>query len=270
MHWNPIKFGVARCALLCAMAPAAFAQLAAPNAAGVSIGHAHFVVPDTAKQVAIWQGLGAEAVARGAVETLKLPGVYILLTQGEARAPSPGTTANHVGFTVRDYAEYKRKLQELGAAFFYDNEENGQILADLPDGIRVEILVEKEQREPIVFHHMHVAAHDGVALRDWYMKVFGAEAGERRGLPSALVPGGRVDILGINGPEPQPSRSGALDHIGFEVADMKAFAKRLKEQGLAFDVEPMRIEGLDLTIAFLTDPAGTYIEVSEGLPNVER
>jgi catechol 2,3-dioxygenase-like lactoylglutathione lyase family enzyme len=270
MRWNETKLGIAGCALLCTMSQIAFAQLAAPNAAGVSIGHAHFMVPDTAKQVEIWKRLGAEAVASGDVETLKLPGVYVLLTKGEARLPSPQTTANHVGFTVRDYADYKARLQELGATFFYDSEENGQILADLPDGIRVEILVDKEQSAPIVFHHMHLAAHDGAALRDWYMRVFGAEAGERRGLPSALVPGGRVDILGINGPEPQPSRSGAFDHIGFEVADMDAFARHLKEQGVAFDVEPMRVDGLDLTIAFLTDPEGTYIEVTEGLSNVGR
>ncbi|MDR2213541.1 MAG: VOC family protein [Pseudomonadales bacterium] len=270
MRWNKnTKIAIASLAFLLLESRFGWAQLAAPNTAGVSIGHAHLVVPDSARQIAIWESLGGELVATGEVATLKFPGVYLLLSNGEARLPSPQTTANHIGFSVRDYTEYKAKLLDAGASLFFDSEENGQILADLPDGIRVEILTDANQSEPIVFHHMHVAAHDGAALRDWYMRVFGAEAGERRGLPSALVPGGRVDILGINGPEPQGSHSGVLDHIGFEVADMAAFADHLKEQGLTFEVEPMRIEGLDLTIAFLTDPAGTYIEVTDGLASVE-
>jgi glyoxylase-like metal-dependent hydrolase (beta-lactamase superfamily II)/catechol 2,3-dioxygenase-like lactoylglutathione lyase family enzyme len=262
------------------VAQAAFAPVAAPKTAGVSIGHAHFVVPDTARQAAIWQSLGAEPVAVeeiavgemavGEIEILQLPGISLWFSPGEARLASPQTSANHLGFSVRDYAEYKAKLQENGATFFYDSADNGQILADLPGGIRVEILVDKNQSQAIVFHHLHVAAHDTVALRDWYMRVFGAEAGERRGLPSALLPQGRIDMLGINGSAPQPSHDGAFDHIGFEVADLAAFAQTLEEQGLRVDVEPSRGNALGLTRVFLTDPAGTSIEVSTGLSNVEH
>lgn len=241
------------------------AQLPEPNAAGVSTGHVHFTVPDRARHAGIWTALGGKAVSSGTLDMIAFPGIYVLLTEGTAAAPSIQTSANHVGFSVKDFAAYRALLQAQDATFFYEDANAGQILADLPDGIRIEILTDPEQAEPIVFHHMHVAATEAVALRDWYMRVFGAAAGERRGLPSALVPGGRVDIIPVNGDAPRRSQGGALDHIGFEVADMDAFAAHLANLGIAFDSPPRRIDAIGLTVAFLTDPAGTYIEVTEGL-----
>jgi catechol 2,3-dioxygenase-like lactoylglutathione lyase family enzyme len=248
-----------------------FAQLPAPNAAGVSTGHTHFTVPDPAKHLAIWKSLGGRQGASGPLNYVAFPGMYLLFTAGTAEVPSIQTSANHIGFSVKDYADYRAKLLAAGATFFFESEENGQILADLPDGIRIEILTDTEQAEPIIFHHIHLATADTMVLRDWYLKVFGAEAGERRGLPSALVPGGRVDVMGApaNGPAPRGSKGGALDHIGFEVADMDAFAKHLESLGIKFDSEPRRIEAIGLTIAFLTDPVGTYIEVTKGLADIK-
>lgn len=247
----------------------AFAQLPAPNDGGISTGHIHFTVPDSATHLAIWESLGGERGSSGALQYVAFPGIYILVTEGSAEASSIETTANHIGFSVQDYAKYRALLEEAGASFFYENADDGQALADLPDGVRVEILTDTGQDAPIVFHHMHLATTDTEALRDWYLQVFDAEPGERRGLPSALVPGGRVDIMGAMGEAPRGSRGGALDHIGFEVADMDAFAARLEQLGIAFDMAPRRIDAIGLTIAFLTDPAGTYIEVTEGLADFD-
>ncbi|MES2625809.1 MAG: VOC family protein [Pseudomonadota bacterium] len=268
-----IKTGISVIAsvVLLATASTGFAQLPAPNESGISTGHIHFTVPDPAKHLKIWESLGGKAGASGPLQYVAFPGMYILVTEGTSEVPSIQTSANHIGFSVKDYAAYRAKLVEAGATFFFESAENGQILADLPDGVRVEILTDKEQAEPIIFHHMHLAAADTMALREWYLKVFGAEAGERRGLPSALVPGGRVDVMGApaNGPAPRGSKGGALDHIGFEVADMDAFAAHLQSLGIKFDSEPRRIDAIGLTIAFLTDPVGTYIEVTEGLADLK-
>jgi catechol 2,3-dioxygenase-like lactoylglutathione lyase family enzyme len=247
----------------------AFAQLPAPNARGVSTGHIHFTVPDREQYLGIWTALGGKRLSSGSLELVAFPGAYILLTEGKPEAASIQTAANHIGFSVKDFAVYRALLQDAGATFFFEDAANGQILADLPDGIRIEILTDTQQAEPIVFHHMHIAAADPAALRDWYVRVFGAEAGERRGLPSALVPGGRVDILPVNGEAPRGSQGAALDHIGFEVADMDAFAAHLASLGIAFDSAPSRIDAIGLSIAFLTDPAGTYIEVTEGLAAIK-
>ena len=265
-----IKSGISiLSAMFMFVATPGFAQLPAPNAAGVSTGHIHFTVPDTAKHQAIWTSLGGEVGTSGALNYVAFPGMYILLTEGTPAVKSIETSANHIGFSVKDYALYHKKLEDAGATFFFESEENGQILADLPDGIRIEILTDKEQAEPIIFHHIHLATADTMALREWYLQVFGAESGERRGLPSALVPGGRVDVMGANGPVPLGSKGAALDHIGFEVADMDAFAAHLASLGLKFDIEPRRIDAINLTIAFLTDPVGTYIEITQGLADIK-
>lgn len=247
----------------------ASAQLAAPNAAGISAGHTHLSVSDVAKQREIWKSFGAHEVTLGRLQLLAFPGIYILLKEQAPSMASILTSANHIGFTINDYEHYKQLLADAGATLFFDDPENGQILADLPDGVRVEFAVDKTQAEPIRFHHTHLAASDGPALRDWYVKVFGAEVGERRGLPSAMIPGGQVDFLPVRGDAPLPSQGTAIDHIGFEVADMDAFAARMNRLGISFDREPEYIDDIYLTIAFITDPAGTYIELTEGLDDAE-
>lgn len=256
--------------LLLGLAIPVCAQLPAPNESGVSTGHVHYMVPDPDAHLAMWESLGGRAGSAGPLEYITFPGIHILVSEArESPLASIRTTANHIGFSVQDYPRYRAMLLELGAETFYENEDDGQILADLPDGVRVEILTDPQQQEPIVFHHMHVVAEETEALRDWYGQVFGAEPGERRGLPSALVPGGRVDIMGIMGEAPQPSQAGVLHHIGFEVADMDAFAAHLDELDIEFDIAPRRIDSIGLTIAFVTDPAGTYIEVTEGLSGIQ-
>ncbi len=256
-------------ALLLTGAASVSAQLPAPNEAGVSTGHIHFLVPDATKHLAIWEAFGGVAGSSGPLQYVAFPGIYILVSEGSSEAASIETTANHIGFSVNDYATYRARLMDAGASVFFESEENGQILADLPDGVRVEILTDTSQEEPIVFHHMHLATADTEALRDWYLQVFGAEPGERRGLPSALVPGGRVDVMGAAGDAPRGSRGGALDHIGFEVADMEAFARHIEQLGIEFDMAPRHIDAIGLTIAFITDPAGTYIEITEGLADLD-
>ncbi len=261
-------FLIASAALL-TVAAAGSAQLPAPNEAGVSTGHVHFIAPDPERHHTLWTTLGGELVTSGNLTLVRFPGMYVLVTEGEPEAPSSATSANHVGFSIRDYSAYRAMLESAGAAIVFDSAENGQIIADLPDGARVEFLTDASQSEPIVFHHMHLAAVDPAALRDWYVDLFAATPGERRGLPSAIVPGGRVDVLGARGDAPRGSQGAALDHIGFEVASMDAFAERMEQLGIEFDLPPRRIEAIGLTIAFLTDPVGTYIEVTEGLAGID-
>lgn len=248
----------------------AYAQvLPAPNSEGVSTGHTHLAVPDAAKHREIWKSFGAVESTSGRLQLLGFPGMYILLTEREPTAPSGETSANHIAFSVQNYADIKAKLDAVGVSYVIDNADAGQILADLPDGVRVEFLVIADQAEPILFHHTHLAAIDQAALRDWYIDVFGADTGERNGMPSAIVPGGRIDVLAARDGNPKPTQGAAIDHIGFEVADMAAFAAKMERMGIPFNRAPERIDAINLTIAFITDPVGTYIEITEGLDDVE-
>ncbi|MGV3591162.1 MAG: VOC family protein [Gammaproteobacteria bacterium] len=245
------------------------AQLAAPNAEGVSAGHTHLVVTDVAKHREIWKSLGAVEKSSGRLQLLGFPGMYILLREGMPARPSIETSANHIGFSVNSYAGIKAKLDAIGVTYAVDNEAGNQVIADLPDGLRVEFAIDTAQAEPIVFHHTHLAALDAAALQKWYVDVFGAELGERRGLPSAVIPGGRVDILPARDTAPAGTQGTAIDHIGFEVADMAAFKAKMDSMGIPFAREPERRDDINLTIAFITDPVGTYIEITEGLDDVE-
>ena len=244
------------------------AQLPAPNTSGVSSGHTHLVVPNVAKHREIWKLLGGVERTSGRLQALMFPGMFILLREGQPSAVSVNTTANHIGFTINDYSLYKAKLEAVGASFFMDDGE-GQIIADLPDGVRIELALDAEQDLLIMFHHTHLSPADTGELRQWYVEVFGAEIGERRGMPSAVIPGGRVDFLENPNGDPLPTQGTAIDHIGFEVADLDAFAERMDAMGIVFNRSPECIDAIELCIAFITDPLGTYIEITQGLARLK-
>jgi len=250
--------------LLFFTAGSALAQTATPNASIIAGGHMHLVVPNVAKHREIWKLLGGVERSSGPLKVLMFPGMFILFTEGQPSAPSVGTTVSQFGFTINDYGLFKAKLEAVGAHFISDDGA-GQILADLPDGVRVEMVLDAEQEAPIAFHHTNITAEDGETLRQWYVDVFGGQVSERGGLSSAVILGDRINFLPAVDATPLPTQGTAIDHIGFEVADLDAFAKKMGPMGIAFDREPFCIEAINLCIAFMTDPAGTYIELTEGL-----
>jgi catechol 2,3-dioxygenase-like lactoylglutathione lyase family enzyme len=273
------------------------AQLASPNAAGAAVGHIHFRVSDVDLHRGFWQSLGAAEVPGGIGGMLEVPGTYLLFTGQAPSGGSQGTSMDHVGFLTRDYAQTKAALEAVNAEIAVDNAETGQIIAGLPEGVRVELQACGTPTEfdecpslsgPIAFHHFHASTTagplDGPGLAQWYIDAFGMELGERRGSPSAVVPGGRIDMLGGFGggrgggrgaarggaPAAAPAAAGpvgtrgrAIDHIGLEVTDLAGTVARLEGMGIQMDSAPRSIG--NLTIAFLTDPNGTYIELTQGL-----
>ncbi len=245
-----------------------FAQLAPPNEMGVSIGHIHMMLGDPEAQKKIWVGvLGAEVTSAGSLEMLKLPGVFIVLQKARTAPPdgSDGSSVNHFGFLVKSYAETRKKLEDAGLTFSMDNPQTKQIIAVLPEKVRVEFTEDAALTVPIKFHHIHEAAMDQEVVRDWYVKTFGATAGKRGAFPAAFIPGGEVDVMKAQ-TAPAPTKGRTLDHIGFEVKDLEAFCKKLAADGSAFDMKYTVIPQLaGLKIAFIVDPNGTRIELTEGL-----
>jgi catechol 2,3-dioxygenase-like lactoylglutathione lyase family enzyme len=66
-------------------------------------------------------------------------------------------------------------------------------------------------------------------------------------------------------PVSYPIKGRAMDHIGFEVKNLEAFCKKLEAQGIKFDSPYRKIPERGIAVAFLTDPDGAYIELTEGL-----
>jgi catechol 2,3-dioxygenase-like lactoylglutathione lyase family enzyme len=80
-----------------------------------------------------------------------------------------------------------------------------------------------------------------------------------------------VDVPGVNlsfsqGEMPlAPTKGRAIDHIGFEVRNLEEFVKKLEAQGIKLDVPLRQVPNTTTKIAFITDPWGTYIELTDGL-----
>jgi catechol 2,3-dioxygenase-like lactoylglutathione lyase family enzyme len=118
---------------------------------------------------------------------------------------------------------------------------------------------------PIVTHHMHFYLPEDqvLAARDWYVAHFGAIPGKRWRYDAADLPGFNLNFSATDSVL-APTRGRQLDHIGFEIRDLETFCRQLEAQGVKFD-SPYRKLPSGLALAFLTDPWGTYIELTEGL-----
>ena len=89
--------------LILSLAPLALAQLPAPNAAGVSMGHLHLNVKDVDESKKFWvDQLGATPVKLGNNEVMKFPGALVFLKKADPTGGSEGSVVQHVGFLVRD------------------------------------------------------------------------------------------------------------------------------------------------------------------------
>src|SRR5262250_3067163 len=85
-----------------------FGQLTAPNDSGVSIGHVHLLSKDPDAQKKIWvEAFGAQPTKTGTLEILRLPGVFIVINKADTTAGSLGSTADHLGFSVKNLSEIK-------------------------------------------------------------------------------------------------------------------------------------------------------------------
>ena len=236
----------------------AFAQLSAPNDSGISIGHIHLYSKDPDAQKKIWvEALGAQVTKTGTLELLRLPGVFIIINKAEPAAGSVGSTADHFGLSVKDFADIKARLAAANVQV------QGPFVG-MPDGLRLELLEDKNQTLPVVMHHIHLTTLNGEMLRQWYVKTFGAGIGSRRNLPSAMFNGNEVDFLPAQMP-PAPTKGRAIDHIGFEVKNLEAFVKKLQADGGTIDAPYRDLPNIGLKIAFILDPIGTRIELTEGL-----
>ncbi len=253
-----LLFGLA---LACAIT--APAQLPAPNAEGVSMGHIHLTVRDLDANKNFFALLGGKTVSNGRLELIEFPGMYVMLRKGEPSGGSVGSTVNHFGFQVRNMKDWLPKWQAAGLKM-EPIARPTQVYLLTPDDIRVEIIEETSLPTPIASHHIHFATQDIPAMQAWYVKTFGAVPGKRAQFVTADLPGINLTFGSIEA-APVATKGRALDHIGFEIKNLPAFLSKLEAQGNKIDRPYTKIPNTSAAIAFFTDPWGTYIELTEGL-----
>jgi catechol 2,3-dioxygenase-like lactoylglutathione lyase family enzyme len=240
------------------------AQLAAPNAAGVAMGHIHINTADVAAQKKFWVDvIGATPVKLGTNEGVKIPGAVILFKAAAPTGPTDGSVINHIGLFIADPAPYAAKLNAAGWKFT-DNPKTHQMMVAGPDGVKVELSVDAAATVPVRFHHIHYYTADPVATQAWYAEKFGATKGKRASWEAGDIPGANLTYAKASDPV-APTVGRAIDHIGFEVRDLENFCKKLEASGVKFDTPYRKNAQLNLALAFLTDPWGTRIELTEGL-----
>ena len=118
---------------------------------------------------------------------------------------------------------------------------------------------------PIIAHHIHlnVPQDQVAAAKEWYATHFGGVRGKRWRYDAVDLPGININISGVDTAQ-APTRGRMLDHVGFEVTNLEAFCKQLEGAGIKLD-RPYGKLPSGFGLAFLTDPWGTYIELTEGL-----
>jgi len=265
----------------------AMAQLVAARTAPVAYGHHHINASDVEAHKRFWiDGLGGVQTKIGTsnAEVVKFPNVFVFLT---GRAPSggtKGTVVNHVGFETPNLRAAVDRLKQGGFRMVTAEEvppdyvvrddlgqrPGGNLIAFVmgPDETKVELIENRAIPEPIRLHHVHWAVPDGAAVQAWYVKHMGAVAGTRINQPAADLPGINLTFGPAAGPVVS-TRGRALDHIGFEVRNLEAFVKQLEAGGVKMDRPYTSVEALGIAIAFFTDPWGTYVELTEGLRDVQ-
>ena len=243
-------------------------QLAAPNDRGVAMGHLHLNTSDVAVQKKFWvETLGAKPVKLGNNEGVSIPGAIILFKAAAPTGPMEGSTVNHVGVLVPSLDGYPAKLDAQGAK--YDKNPNGrQIMVTGPDGLKLELTADPSISGAVRFHHIHFYTADPLAIQAWYFEKFGAKPGKRAQWEAGDIPGANLTYTKATAAV-APTTNRALDHIGFEVRDLEAFCKHLEASGVKFENPYRKLPQLGLAIAFLVDPWGTRIELTEGLGKIE-
>ena len=259
------------------------AQLSSPNGAGVAMGHLHYTVKDVEANKKFWIALGGKPIKFGTAEAFKFPDTLVFLSRGDAAAGTEGSVVNHVAFRI----ESLKKLEAAGMKVEYNQEYIGVASVFSPEGERIELFdstatnltftaddgrddpVARRHNQkstvPIVAHHIHLYVPQGSEqqAKAWYAATFG-------GLPGKRWRYDAVDFPGINlnfSASPKalaPIKGRRLDHIGFEIKNLEAFCKKLAASGIKLDA-PYTKQPSGIATAFLTDPWGTYIELTEGL-----
>ncbi len=149
------------------------------NAAGVTNGHGHLNSKDVAANEKTLVAMGGKAFQAGGRYRVLFPGVMIISTQ---------SVVNPVGSIVDNVQEEVAKWKAAGVPVEPGNSGRlDQAYVNTPDGLRIEILENKNQSAPIESEHVHFFLPEAAIPQSqaWYAKIFGAKASQRNNAPVA-------------------------------------------------------------------------------------
>ena len=277
---------------LVALAPsAARAQILVANEGPVVYGHHHLNTTNMEAQKKFYvDTLGGKLVKFGQnqQEIIEFPNVLMFFRPMQAPTGGTiGTTVNHIGFSAPDLRPLVAKIKANGFKMITTESvaANVKVTDDIaaaspttniayalgPEDTKVEFVEVKTQTAPIQLHHVHFFGQQNAEMQAWYAKTFGAKPRPSNPAQAFVVD----DLPGVAlnfSPSPTPTvgtTGRALDHIGFEVKNLEAFTKKLEADGIKLDRPYTKVAALGIAIAFIKDPWGTNIEMTEGLDTIK-
>jgi catechol 2,3-dioxygenase-like lactoylglutathione lyase family enzyme len=262
------------------------AQLTAAKDGPIVYGHHHVAVTNVeeAKKFFVTT-LGGKAIKIGTenLEIVQFPNVLVFFRQQAPTGGTKGTSVNHIGFSVPNLRQMVDKVKASGYRMITSSEvaAGQQVVDDIaatspttsiafvmgPEDLKVELVENRTQTLPIALHHVHFFGQQNAEMQAWYIKVFGAKGRTAPNFLATDLPGVALNFSSSSDPV-VGTRGRALDHIGFEVKNLEAFCKRLEGMGIKLDVPYRKVPALNIGLAFITDPWGTYIELNEDLDKV--
>jgi catechol 2,3-dioxygenase-like lactoylglutathione lyase family enzyme len=265
----------------------ATAQLIAAKDGPIVYGHHHLNVTSAEEHKKFWAtALGGAEGKFGTTDIVKFPNALVFLAVRKSSGGSKGSTVDHLAFSVPNLRLVVDRIKAGGFRIVTTAEAppNVKVVNDIgvveggpvsgiayamaPDDVKVELIEMKAQTAPIASHHVHFAGPQK-EMHAWYMQTFGAAAATSANptaFISATLPGLTMNFNAATGTAPTRGRS--IDHIGFEVKNLEAFVKGLEAKGIKLDVAYRAVPERGIAIAFITDPWGTYIELTEGLDKI--
>jgi catechol 2,3-dioxygenase-like lactoylglutathione lyase family enzyme len=264
--------------------------------APVIVGHYHLNVSSIDAHKKFWvDTLGGTATKIGNQDVIRFPDVYLVLHAQKPTGPSYGTAFDHIGFAVPDVPALTTKVVANGYQLTQGREPKPGAKVALPtagnygrfsyllgpDGAKVELVTNMAPNAPpITHHHVHFINKEYVEMQQWYMKALDATLRTGPNTFTDFFIG--ADLPGVGymlnffrwegdrSITHQPTAGRVYDHVGFEVANLQDFVKRLDAKGITL-TRPYHKDAAmnDIGSASLVDPWGVSIELTEGLRDLK-
>jgi catechol 2,3-dioxygenase-like lactoylglutathione lyase family enzyme len=211
------------------------------------MGHVHLIVKDLRASKQLWlKVLGATPASHASLDGVCMPGMYVWFKKVEPAGGTDGSTIRDLGLRVSNLGAVLLRAVRAGLHCRGTSRSSAHLI--VPENVLLELTEDSQMSSDVAADHIHLIVRDVMTARQWYEKRFGGS-----------IPGIRLDFIQSD------TRERVVDHIGFEVASLQAYTKGLESAGTRFEIEPQDVPDLKLKLAFLVDPWGTRIELTEGL-----
>ncbi len=244
---------------------AAFSATAQPPARGprnVTAAHIHLNSADPEAAIAFWKNaIGMVSYSYESLNGVSTLGATLLFTRKAPSGPSADSVIESLVFKVPDAQPFIDRVAKTPYKSFRPKAGEDRVIVDGPDGVRIELLEDNSMYAPLEFSSIHLQSPQPKEMQAWYVKNLGGQPGADENADSVQIPGARLTFSEAASATPSADR--AIGSLGFEVRSLDEFCKKLTENGVKLDVPPHAVPEMKASVASLTDPWGTRIELTE-------